>query len=200
LPAKAMDQPQKIHQPHRPLRGQVRLQRVCGSRLACEGNSPDNTETPATPDLCGSGFIREEGGAAATAFANEFAPTDFQATPKQRPHRKTLWEQACLRRHKPRQHRNTGHTAKPCGSRLACEGISPDNTETPATPDLCGSGFIREEGGAATTAFANEFAPTGFAATERTPTKWTLTNEPTQNPAPHTPFMQPKIFHRCAVR
>jgi hypothetical protein len=92
----------------------------CGSRLACEGISPGNTETKATPDLCGSGFIREEGGAATTAFANEFAPTEFgptefaatefQATPKQRPHRKTLWEQACLRRHKPRQHRNTGHT------------------------------------------------------------------------------------------
>ena len=100
-----------------------------------------------------------------------------------------------------RQHRNTGHTAKPCGGRLS----SPDNTETPATPDLCGSGFIREEGGTAAAAFANEFAPTErdpteLAATERTPTKWTLTNEPTQNPAPHTPFMQPKIFHRCAVR
>jgi hypothetical protein len=198
----------------------------CGGRLS----SPDNTETPATPDLCGSGFIREEGGAAATAFANEFAPTEFgptefaatgfQATPKQRRHRIYVGADSSAKRavqplqlsrmnslpqnsapqnllpQNFRQHRNKGHTAKPCGGRLS----SPGNTETPATPDLCGSGFIREEGGAATTAFANEFAPTGFAATERTPTKWTLTNEPTQNPAPHTPFMQPKIFHRCAVR
>jgi hypothetical protein len=108
------------------------------------------------------------------------AKATAQTTPKHRPHRIYVGADSSAKRavqplqlsrmnslpqdslpQDVRQHRNTGHTAKPCGGRLS----SPGNTETKATPDLCGSGFIREEGGAAATAFANEFAPTGFAAT-----------------------------------